>query len=210
MSEREAYVRQLIGEDDEILKKVRQRIVAAGMPEISVASEWGKWLTMLVRMTKAERVLEIGALGGYSGICLARALPSSGKLVSLEIEQKYADFARESLALADLDHLVEYRVGNAMDTLPTLVDEGAVFDLIYIDADKGNYPNYLEWAIKLSHSGSVIAADNVMLRDRVFDPEDQRESTVAMREFNERIARDPRLEGMVIPFRDGMAFACVK
>lgn len=207
---REEYVRNLFGEDDEILQKVRKRITDAGMPEISVAPEWGKWLTMLVRMTAAEHVMEIGALGGYSGICLARGLQPSGKLVSLEIEERYANFAKESLALAGLDHLAEYRVGNAMDTLPTLFAEGAIFDLIFIDADKGNYPHYLEWAIKLSRSGSVIVGDNVMLRDRVLDADDQQSRTKAMREFNEKIARDPRLDGLIIPFRDGLAIACVK
>lgn len=208
--EREAYVRQLFGEDDAILQKVRQRIAAADMPQISVAPEWGKWLTMLVRMIKAERVLEIGALGGYSGICLARGLPPSGQLISLELEQRFADFARESLAVAGLDQLVEYRVGDATHTLPNLVTEGASFDLIFIDADKGNYPHYLEWAIKLSRPGSVIIADNAMLHDRVLDVDDQRPSTLAMREFNEKISRDPRLDGLIIPFRDGMAIACVK
>lgn len=208
--EREEYVRQLFGEDDPILQEVRRRIAEADMPQISVAPEWGKWLTMLVRMIKAERVLEIGALGGYSGICLARGLQPSGKLVSLEINEQYADFAKGSLGLAGLDHLAEYRVGKALDTLPILASEGMRFDLVFIDADKGNYPNYLEWAIKLSHSGSVIVADNAMLHDRVLDPDDQRNSTVAMREFNEKIARDPRLDGLVIPFRDGLAIAYVK
>lgn len=208
--DREEYVRHLFGEDDAVLQKVRERIAAHDMPQISVAPEWGKWLTMLVRMMKAERVLEIGALGGYSGICLARGLPPSGKLVSLELDPRFADFSRESLAMAGLDQLVEYRVGKAIETLPTLVKEGATFDLTFIDADKGNYPHYLEWAIKLSRPGSVIVADNVMLRDRVLDEEDKRPSTVAIRQFNEKIARDPRLDGLIIPFHDGMAIAYVK
>lgn len=208
--EREAYVRQLFGEDDPILQKVRQRIKAANMPSISVSPEWGRWLTMLARMINAERILEIGALGGYSGICLARGLAPSGKLISLEIEEHYAEMARDHLAMAGLDHLVEYRVGHALDSLSDLAAEGQRFDLVFIDADKGNYPHYLEWAIQLSHSGSVIVGDNALLHGRVIDPDDQRSATVAMRQFNESVMRDPRLMGLVIPFKDGLAVACVK
>lgn len=207
---REEYVRQLLGEDDPVLLNIRRRIAAAKMPEISVAPEWGRWLTMLVRMVGAESVLEIGALGGYSGVCLARGLRAPGRLISLEIDARFAEFARESMKLAGLDHLVEYRVGDAMDTLPQLAKEGQQFDVVFIDADKGHYPDYLEWAIELSHAGSVIVADNAMLRDRVLNPDDQRRSTVAMRKFNEMMMRDPRLEGLVIPFHDGFAVACVK
>ena len=206
---REEYVRQLI-EEDPVLQKVRLRIADADMPEISVTPEWGQWLTMLVRMVKAETVLEIGALGGYSGTCLARGLGPSGRLVSLEIDERFAEFARENLVLAGLERLVEYRVGNAIDTLPKLVTEGEQFDVVFIDADKGNYPQYLEWAIKLSRSGSVIVADNVMLHDRVLDPDDHRPSTVAIRQFNEQIMHDPRLDSLLIPFHDGMAVAYVK
>lgn len=208
--QREEYVRQLFGEDDPVLQTVRRRIANADMPQISVAPEWGKWLTMLVRMVNGENVLEIGVLGGYSGICLARGLGTSGRLVSLEIDGRFAEFARENLAMAGLDHLVEYRVGNALDTLPQLAAEGECFDVVFIDADKGNYPQYLEWAIKLSRPGSVIVADNVMLHDRVLNPDDKRSSTVAIRQFNEQIMRDPRLDSLIIPFHDGMAVAYVK
>lgn len=208
--EREAYVRQLFGEDDPILQKVRQRTAAADMPSISVSPEWGRWLTMLARMIKAERILEIGALGGYSGICLARGLAPSGKLISLEIEERYAQLARDNLAMAGLDHLVEYRIGHALDSLPNLAAEGQRFDLVFIDADKRNYPQYLEWAIQLSHSGSIIVGDNALLHGRVFNPDDQRSSTAAMRQFNEKVMRDPRLMGLVIPFKDGLAVAYVK
>lgn len=208
--DRNEYVRELLGQEDEILREVRRRIEEAGMPTISVAPEWGKMLTMLVRMTRANRVLEIGALGGYSGICLARGLGPNGQLVSLEIEQKYADFAMDNLTMAGLSHLVEYWVGDAHDTLPLLAAEGKRFDLIFIDADKASYPDYLEWAIRLSRSGSVIVADNTMMHDRVLDPTDKRKATLAMRQFNQMIARDARLEGLVIPFRDGLAVAYVK
>lgn len=207
---REAYVRQLFGEDDPILRKVRKRIKDAGMPDISVAPEWGRWLTMLARMTKASRILEIGALGGYSGICLARGLGRGGKLISLEVKPSFAQFAKDSLAMAKLDHLVDYRVGEAMHILPKLAEEGEVFDLVFIDADKKNYPHYLEWALELSRPGGVIVGDNALLHDRVLDESDGREATVAMRTFNEMVMRDERLEGLILPFHDGLAVAVVR
>ncbi|WP_054949349.1 O-methyltransferase [Numidum massiliense] len=208
--EPEQYVAQLVGQDDPILARVRERMAAANMPMISVAPEWGTLLTMLVRMVRAQRVLEIGALGGYSGICLARGLVPSGKLVSLEIEQRYADIARDSLAEAGFAHLVEYRIGHARDSLAQLAREGVLFDLIFIDADKENYPHYLEGAIALSHAGSVIVADNTMLGGRVYDSTDVSSAALAMRKFNEMIVHDGRLEGIVVPHRDGLAIACVK
>lgn len=207
---RDQYVRDLYAQEDEVLLAVRESIKGKGMPSISVAPEVGKLLGILVKLTGAQRALEVGALGGYSGICLARALPEGGKLVSLELLQEYADLAHENVKKAGLGDRVEYRVGDASESLQKLGDEGAKFDLFFIDADKGNYINYLEWAIKLGNPGALILADNVLWGGRVYDPENQEESTQAIRAFNEKVASDDRLEAIILPIGDGLTVARVK
>ncbi|MFD2613294.1 O-methyltransferase [Paenibacillus gansuensis] len=205
----EDYVESVYKPDEE-LERTAQGIRDLGMPEISIAPGYGRLLTMLVKMTGSKRVLEIGALGGYSGICLARGLGEGGKLVSLELLQPYADAAQANLDAAGLGDKVEYRVGEALPSLEQLEKEGARFDFFFIDADKENYPNYLEWAIKLSNPGAVIAGDNVLLRGRTTDPGKQGPSVQAMRLFNERMAQDPRLDSTILPAYDGLALARVK
>ncbi|WP_239633409.1 O-methyltransferase [Paenibacillus sp. H1-7] len=205
----EEYVESLL-EEDEQLNKVIEGIRANGMPEISIARGYGKLLTLLVKMTGAKQILEIGALGGYSGICLARGLEEQGKLVSLELKQEYADVALRHLSEAGLGDKVEYRVGEALDSLGQLQAEGRKFDLFFIDADKGNYPNYLEWAIKLANPGAIILGDNTLMHGSSMNPEEKGNRVVKMREFNEKMARDPRLEGVILPAYDGLAIARVR
>jgi caffeoyl-CoA O-methyltransferase len=206
---REEYVEQLAGEDD-VLSSVRASIVERGMPPISVAVELGRLLNLLVKTSGAKRVLEIGALGGYSGICLARALPGDGKLVSLELNPEFADVAQGNLQQAGLDHLVEYKLGPAIDSLQELVESGEKFDLFFIDADKPNYPYYLDYAIQLSSPGALITADNVLLGNRVMDENNHDPGPEAIRAFNERLHSDVRLEALILPARDGFAIARVK
>ena len=196
-------------EKDEQLERVMEGIRAHGMPEISVAPGYGRLLTMLVKMSGAKRVLEIGALGGYSGICLARGLGDDGKLVSLELKAEYAELAHKHLKDAGLGDRVEYRIGEALDSLHQLEEEGQRFDVFFIDADKENYPNYLDWALKLANPGAVIAADNTFLRGKTTDPDKNGPSVLAMRQFNERIARDGRLMSTMLPAYDGLAVAVV-
>ncbi|SEM65544.1 O-methyltransferase [Paenibacillus sp. OV219] len=205
----ELYVERLLG-DDADLDRVHQTIREKGMPEISIAAGYGRLLTMLVRMSGARNVLEIGALGGYSGICLARGLSDGGRLTSLELMQDYADVARGSLEAAGLGDRVEYRVGDAKDSLAVLAEEGRKFDFFFIDADKENYPLYLEWAIKLANPGAVITGDNALLHGRTIDPDKNGPSVLAMRQFNESMARDERLIGTLLPAYDGLAVAVVK
>ncbi|MBL0388310.1 O-methyltransferase [Tumebacillus sp. ITR2] len=206
---REQYVRAVFVREDETLQAVRTSITEAGMPSISVASEVGKLLELLVKMTGAKRVLEIGALGGYSGIVLARALPQDGELVSLELLPEYADFAHENLKKAGLGDKVQYRTGEALTSLQQLHEEGQRFDLFFIDADKVNYSNYLDWAIKLANPGAVITADNVLQGDRILNDAEQGENVVAIRAFNEKAAQDPRLDSLLLPFGDGLVVARV-
>jgi caffeoyl-CoA O-methyltransferase len=191
------------------LERVREAIRDAGMPEISVAPGYGRLLTLLITMSKANSVLEIGALGGYSGICLARGLPENGKLISLELLQDYADIAKHNMAAAGLAGKAEYLVGDASASLSKLTGQGARFDFFFIDADKENYPLYLEACIQLANEGAIIAADNTLLHGKTIDESKQGPSVLAMRHFNRMIAQDSRLMGVHLPSYDGLALARV-
>ncbi|GGI45519.1 O-methyltransferase [Paenibacillus marchantiophytorum] len=197
-------------EEDAVLERVKAVIRNKNMPEISIAPGYGRLLTMLVSMIGAKKVLEIGALGGYSGICLARGLKEGGKLVSLELKQEFADVAKQNVDDAGLGHYVEYRIGEALVHLKSSLEQGERFDFFFIDADKVNYPNYLELAIQLANPGAVIAGDNTLMRGKVIDAAQTKASVQAIRKFNETIARDPRLESTVLPAYDGLALARVK
>lgn len=207
----EEYVESLYGKDEQ-LEKVRQSIRDQDMPEISVAPGYGRLLTLLVSMTKAQSVLEIGTLGGYSGICLARGLEDNGKLISLELSPEHAEVARVNLAEAGLSDRAEIRVGKALDLLRQLDEEGMRFDLVFIDADKENYSNYLDWAMQLANSNVVIVADNsfMMKYGSVMDAEVQENNVQKIREFNDQIVSDPRLDSTILPAYDGLAIIRVK
>lgn len=197
-------------EHDGLLARVKQNIADKGMPAISIAPGYGRLLTMLVAATKAEQVLEIGALGGYSGICLARGLAPQGRLTSLELKEEYADLALAHLTEAGFGDQVEFKVGLAVDSLETLKQEGRKFDFFFIDADKENYPAYLEYAIELANPGAIIAGDNTFLRGRTLNPDKNGPSVQAIRRFNESMATDERLIGTILPAYDGLAVAMVK
>jgi caffeoyl-CoA O-methyltransferase len=205
----EEYVEALYAEDEQ-LALVKEGIRSRNMPEISIAAGYGRLLTLLVRMNSCKQVLEIGALGGYSGICLARGLGDGGRLVSLEINKEFAETAKQHLIEVGLHDKVEYRIGDAMESLKLLKEEGAKFDFFFIDADKVNYPNYLEWALQLANTGAVIVGDNTLMRGRVVNSDEQKKSVQAMREFNRLIAEDPRLESTILPAYDGLAIARVR
>jgi len=205
----EQYIEDLLG-IDEGLERVAASIREHDMPEISIAPAFGKLLTLLVQMSGAKQILEIGALGGYSGICLARGLPEDGALVSLELKQPFADVAKQNLQMAGYGDKVTYMVGEALDSLSALEESGRKFDFFFIDADKGNYPEYLERAIRLANPGAIITGDNTLLRGRAYDAEKNGPSVIAMREFNERMLQDERLTGTMLPAYDGLAIARVK
>ncbi|WP_219838018.1 O-methyltransferase [Paenibacillus sp. R14(2021)] len=205
----EQYVERLLGDDSD-LARVHATIGANDMPQISIAAGYGKLLTMLVQLSGANNVLEIGALGGYSGICLARGLKESGRLTSLELLQQYADIAKGSLEAAGLGDKVEYRVGDAKASLAVLAEEGRKFDFFFIDADKESYPVYLEWAIKLGNPGAIIIGDNALLHGKTIDPDKNGPSVIAMRKFNEAMVSDERLMGTLLPAYDGLAIAMIR
>ncbi|WP_194231715.1 O-methyltransferase [Paenibacillus donghaensis] len=197
-------------ENDGQLARVKQNIAEKGMPDISIAPGYGRLLTMLVAATKAAQVLEIGALGGYSGICLARGLTPEGRLTSLELKQEFADVALEHMTEAGFGGQVDYLIGQAVDSLEMLKQEGRKFDFFFIDADKENYPVYLEYAIELANPGAIIAGDNTFLRGRTLNLDKNGPSVQAIRRFNEQMATDDRLIGTILPAYDGLAVAMVK
>ena len=165
------YFTDLLIPPDPALDSALQASAAAHLPAISVAPNQGKLLLLLARLMGARSILEIGTLGGYSTIWLARALPAEGRLISLEADPNHAEVARANLARAGLNGQVEVRVGLALDSLPRLAAEGhGPFDLIFIDADKPNNPGYLAWALRLSRPGSLIVIDNVVREGQVIDP----------------------------------------
>jgi caffeoyl-CoA O-methyltransferase len=207
------YIENLFAPQDEALEAAVRESQRAGLPEIHVSPNEGKLLQLLAELAGARRILEIGTLGGYSAINLARGMAEDGLLISLEIDEHHAEVARENVGRAGLGERVEIRVGDARKLLAELAerDEGP-FDLIFIDADKRGYPQYLEWALKLSRPGSLILGDNTIWGGAILSPEDS--STRAIREFNERLARDPRLSAIVLPLLrervDGLAIARVR
>jgi predicted O-methyltransferase YrrM len=197
-----AYIRELFLAPDPLLETALRRAQEANLPAIQVPAETGKLLTILARLARARRILEIGALGGYSGIHLARALPDDGRLISLEFSPLHAEIARANLANAGLADRVEVRLGKAIDLLPALADEEP-FDLAFIDADKPSYPAYLDWCLRLVHPGGLIVADNALSNGRVADSGNTDEGVRAIDTMNRAAAANPRLDAIILPNRDG-------
>lgn len=172
---------------------------AAGLPAIDVSAAQGKFLRLMVRITGARRILELGTLGGYSTIWMARALPADGRLVTLEYEPRHADVARRNIDAAGIGHKVTIHVGAAVDTLPVVARESSEpFDFIFIDADKPNNPVYLDWAVKLARPGTVIILDNVIRDGKVLDPANPDPRIVGTRAAYDLIARHPRLSATAL------------
>ncbi|MFG2875499.1 O-methyltransferase [Streptomyces sp. NPDC048337] len=188
----DAYFDGLLVEEDEALTAAARDSEAAGLPPHQVAPNQGKLLHLLARIRGARRILEVGTLGGYSTIWLARALPEGGRLVTLEVDDRCADVAAANIARAGLDRAVDIRRGRAVDVLPQLTDT-APFDVVFIDADKPSNPEYLEWALKLTRPGSVIIGDNVVRDGAVVDGASPDPRVQGVRRFTELIAEHPRL-----------------
>jgi predicted O-methyltransferase YrrM len=193
------YINEKFVPPDAALLAALQRSESAGLPAINVSPSQGKLLHLLAMAQGARAILEIGTLGGYSTIWLARALPESGRLTTLEAEPKHAAVARENIASAGLSGIVEVRLGRALDTLPKLAAEGrGPFDLIFIDADKPGYPDYFAWALKLSRRGSLIIADNVIRNGAVIDAASADPNVQGMRRFYDLVAAEPRVSATAI------------
>lgn len=201
---------------DEALERALAANAAAGLPAIDVSPAQGRFMQILVMMCGAQRILEIGTLGGYSAICMARALPEDGRLVSLEYSPHHAEVARRNIEAAGLSAKVDIRVGAALESLPKLAEEGAgPFDFVFIDADKPNNPGYLDWALKLSRPGTVIVCDNVIRDGRVIDAASSDRNVGGARAAIEIQGREPRLVATALQTvgskgYDGFTIAVVK
>jgi len=209
------YVEALCARQDAALVENLKNAERAGLPAINVSPNEGKLLSLLAKLSGARRILEIGTLGGYSTTWLARALPPDGKVITLEVDSKNADVARMNLKLAGVEERVEVRVGNAADTMRkmTAAHEDP-FDLVFIDADKPRYPEYLKLALELTRPGSLILADNVIRNGRALEASPSDANARGVKAFNEAMAAHPRLESIILPIYrdklDGLAISRVK
>jgi caffeoyl-CoA O-methyltransferase len=209
------YIGKLLGTEDSALKGTIKAMKEADIPAISVSANQGKFLQVLARSINAKKILEIGTLGGYSTIWLGRALPPNGHLITLELEQTHADVARRNIIKAGLDSLVEIRVGKALDLLPIIEKEKTgPFDMIFIDADKPPYPEYFEWALKLSRPGTLIVADNVIREGKVLDNKSDDDKVVGVQKLNKMLSENKKVTATIIQTvgskeHDGMAIMVV-
>ncbi|MED1665022.1 O-methyltransferase [Brevibacillus laterosporus] len=198
-TEVDQYFNSMLLPSDPILDEVLQANAKAGMPAIDVAPNQGKLLYLLAKIRGANKILEIGTLGGYSSIWLARALPQDGQLISLEYEQSFAHIAEENVKKAGLAEKVSILVGPALETLPTLQEKGMTgFDMVFIDADKQNNPHYLQWALKLCNPGAIILGDNVVRDGEVIHPESEDDRIQGIRQFIDLLSSEPRIESTAI------------
>jgi predicted O-methyltransferase YrrM len=212
----DTYICERLGTADATLDFAVQNSIRAELPAISVAPNQGKLLNLLARSIRARRILEIGTLGGYSTIWLARALPQDGQLITLELDPKHAEVARENIAHAKLQDRVEIRVGPALETLPALERQSAEpFCLTFIDADKFNIPQYFDWAIKLSRPGGMIIVDNVVRKGALVLESSTDPNVIGVRRLHELIAKDSRVSATTLQTvgakgYDGLTFALVE
>ena len=193
------YYAALLNASDPIMEAVLKNSESAGLPAIQVSPLQGRMLMLLAQAAGVRRILEIGTLGGYSTIWLARSLPRGGELLSLEVEPRHAEVAAANIAHAGFAGMVEVRIGPAADSLAALVGEGArPFDFVFIDADKASYPAYLEWALKLTWPGSLILADNMVRGGAVIDEDSEDAAVQGVRKFNQLLAGNERLTATAI------------
>jgi predicted O-methyltransferase YrrM len=201
---------------DRILAESLAAASTAGLPPIQVSPLQGKFLHLLAKSHGARRILEVGTLGGYSTIWLARALPSGGRLVTLEVDPRHAEVARANFARAHVEHLVDLRLGPALDSLPKLAAElGGPFDFVFLDADKPNNAAYFDWAVKLGRPGTVIVVDNVVRKGAVAQPGSGDGNVEGTRRMNDQVAADPRVDATTIQTvgskgHDGFLLAVVR
>lgn len=212
----DAYIVERLAPEDAALKDTITSLSKAGMPQISVSANQGKFLQVLAVLCKAKKILELGTLGGYSTIWMARALPEGGKLISLEVDPHHAEVAITNITKAGVADKVEVRVGKALDLLPRMISEKeGPFDLIFIDADKPPYAEYFELALKLSRPGTLIICDNVIRDGKVLDKNSTDEAVKGAQRFNETLARHTDVTATILQTvgakeHDGMAIAVVK
>lgn len=198
------YVQQVFHPEDAVLREIRERAASAGLPNIHIGVMDGLHLEVLVRAFGAAKIVEIGTLAGYSGVCMARGLSENGRLDTFEFEPHHAEVARESFRRAGVADKVRVFVGPAIENLRAIESEGP-FDLVFIDADKESYPEYFEWSVRNLRPGGVILADNTLAGGQIVDGSEQSGSrTKALRSYNERASSDPRVRSTLLPTSDGL------
>ncbi len=195
----DTYIKEKMVPEDAVLREAVNNATDAGLPVIAVSPTQGKLLHLLAKMCGARKILEIGTLGGYSTLWLARALPARGKIITLELDPKHARVARKNFELAGYSSVIELRLGSALELLPKLAAEAVgPFDLIFIDADKGNIPFYFEWALKLAHPGTAIVVDNIIRDGQVIDAKNEDPSVKGVRRFNDLLEGESRVSATEI------------
>jgi caffeoyl-CoA O-methyltransferase len=195
------YVTELFAVEDPILAAIRARHAAAELPPIHISPDEGKLLGLLLLAIQATTVLEIGSLGGYSGVWLARALPANGRLTTIERDPRHARIARQAFAEAGLEARVRLIEGTALDILPTLTPG---FDAVFVDADKEPLAHYFDWSMRLLRPGGLLLCDNAFFHGAAIDPADRSGAAEGVRAFNRLAANDPRLVATIVPVRDGL------
>lgn len=212
----DGYIGESLLGSDPVLDGVLDAAAAAGLPAIAVSPSQGRFLSIMARAIGATRILELGTLGGYSGIWLARGLPPGGQLVTVEVDPKHADVARRSFERAGVSGVIDLRIGPALDVLPQLAAEGAApFDLVFIDADKVHYREYFDWAVRLCRPGALIIADNVVRNGAVVDATSNDTAVRGVRRLMDRLGADGRVTATAIQTvgakgYDGFAVALVR
>ena len=201
------YIIDTFAQEDEVLRSVVEEAEKQGFPLIQVSPENGKFLQLLIKIISAKRVLEIGTLTGYSTIWMARGLPEDGKLITLEMEKEHAAAAERNFRRAGLENKIELLLGKAMDSLDKLKDQE--FDFVFIDADKIGYPAYFDKVISMTNRGGLITADNTLRKGDVVKS-DVDEGTKGIQIFNKKVAKDPRVESLLVPISDGLTVCWVK
>jgi predicted O-methyltransferase YrrM len=209
------YISGLLGTEDEVLKQTIQSLEKENIPQISVSANQGKFLQVMAKLVGAKKILELGTLGGYSTIWMARVLPDDGKIITLELDARHAAVAQKNIENAGLKEKVEIRIGKALDSLNTLVEtKQGPFDMIFIDADKQPYAEYFSLALQLSRKGTLIIADNVIREGKVLDADNKDEMVIGAHRFNKALAATTGVTATIIQTvgnkeHDGMALIVV-
>ncbi|MDQ2853465.1 MAG: class I SAM-dependent methyltransferase [Chloroflexota bacterium] len=207
-----AYLERVGAREPEVLRHLREETAVMPQAQMQIAVEEGAFLSLLVKLLGARRILEVGTFTGYSSTAMALAMPADGRMVCCDVSREYTDVARRTWSAAGVADRIELHLRPALETLDALLADGAAgtFDLAFIDADKGNYAGYYERALRLVRAGGLIAIDNVLWSGRVIDPADDDEDTLAIRALNEAIADDERVDVAMVPIADGVTVARVR
>ena len=203
------YLLSISLRDSEVLSQLREETAKLPMSIMQIAPEQGQFMALLVKLISAKKTLDIGVFTGYSALVVALALPEDGKVIACDIDKEYTDIAKPYWEQGGVSHKIDLRIAPALETLDKLISTGQenTFDFAFIDADKRNYYNYYERALKLVRPGGLIAIDNVLWSGRVADPEDTDKRTIAIREFNQKLYQDKRVDISLVPIADGLTLA---